>query len=174
MSGSTPPERVSLRLNAAKKALGSNTPPSTKNKPKGKTKNNAESHNHTGSIISYEDPETKRRGYGNVGKWLKDKAVYEVDFTFIDMEDPYEQLDHCPLAFVEKHLVDEGMGRAWLDALKKQVEQDTPETAKTRRKKRHPKTIHETQFDHADSGPSLEGAGHKTTKKRKKASFRRV
>ena len=58
-------------------------------------------------------------GYGNVGKWLKDKAVYEVDFTFIDMEDPYEQLDHCPLAFVETHLVDSGMGRAWLDALKK-------------------------------------------------------
>ena len=168
MSGTTPPERQSLRLNAAKKAQGSTTPPSTKNKPKGKTKNTAESHNHTGSIISYEDPETKRRGgYGNVGKWLKDKAVYEVDFTFTDMEDPYEQLDHCPLAFVEAHLVENGMGRAWLDALKKQMALDTPETAKKRRKKRHTKTSQETPIDPEHSGPLLDGSAPKITKKRK-------
>ena len=105
MSGATPPERTSLRLNAAKKAQDGKSPPPTNKKTKEKTKSNGESHNHTGSIMSYECPETKRMGYGNVGKWLKDKAVYEVDFTFIDMEDPYEQLDHCPLAFVETHLV---------------------------------------------------------------------
>ena len=155
MSGATPPERTSLRQIAAKKAKDGKTPSPTNKKTKGKTKSNGESHNHTGSIMSYECPETKRMGYGNVGKWLKDKAVYEVDFTFIDMEDPYEQLDHCPLAFVETHLVESGMGRAWLDALKKQMETDSPDTARRRRNKRHPKTVRETQLDHTDAGPSL-------------------
>ena len=172
MSGATPPERTSLRLNAAKKAPGGNTPPPTNKKTKEKTKNNGESHNHTGSIMSYEDPETKRRGYGNVGKWLKDKAVYEVDFTFIDMEDPYEQLDHCPLAFVETHLVDTGMGRAWLDALKKQMATDSPDTARRRRTKRHHKTVRETQLDHTDAGPSLDGSGNNKTNKRKRRQLR--
>ncbi len=109
------PERQSARLNPGKKPHGSDSA-SKNNKPKGKTKNTSELHSYTGSIMSYEDPETKRPGYGTVGRWRIRDAVYEVDFTFSDMQDPYEQVDDCPLAFVDAHLVEEGMGRpsmAW-------------------------------------------------------------
>ncbi len=135
MSGTTP-ERQSLRLNPGKRPHGSDSA-SKNNKPKDKKKRHFRTTLLPWSILSYEDPKTKRPGYGTVGRWRKQDAVYEVDFTFSAMEDQYEQVDDCPLAFVEAHLVEEGMGRAWLGAVKKQMAQDSPATAKKRGEKRH-------------------------------------
>ncbi len=81
MSGSTP-ERQSLRLNPGKKPHGSDSA-SKNNKPKEKKKGTSAPHNYTGSIMSYEDQETKRPGYGTVGRWRKHDAVYEMDFDRI-------------------------------------------------------------------------------------------
>ncbi len=123
--------------------------------------------------MSYEDQESKRPGYGTVGTWRINDAVYEVDFTFSDMQDPYEQVDDCPLAFVEAHLVEEGMGRAWLEAVKKQMALDSPATAKKRRKKRHNKVNQDTHTHLPASSTQLQGSGQTKPKKTKTTSCRR-
>lgn len=87
-------------------------------------------HNHTGSYLSYADPKSERAGYGRVGRWDNEKAIYEVVFTFSDGKEPYEHLDLCPLHFVEKHLVAPEVGHAWLEALNRHTETDSPKTKK--------------------------------------------
>jgi hypothetical protein len=164
MSASTP-ERQSARLNPGKKPHGPDSA-SKNNNQKGKKNNTSELHNYTGNIMSYEDQESQRPGYGTVGKWRKNDAVYEVDFTFSDMQDPYEQVDNCTLAFVEAHLVEEGMGRAWLEAVKKQLAIDTPRTAKKRRQKRHNKVLKDTHTPVPASTTQLQGSGQTNPKKR--------
>ena len=164
MSASTP-ERQSARLNPGKKPHGSDSA-SKNNNQKGKKNNTSELHNYTGNIMSYEDQESQRPGYGTVGKWRKNDAVYEVDFTFSDMQDPYEQVDNCTLAFVEAHMVEIGMGQAWLEAVKKQLAIDTPRTAKKRRQKRHNKVLKDTHTPVPASTKQLQGSGQTHPKKR--------
>jgi hypothetical protein len=164
MSASTP-ERQSARLNPGKKPHGPDSA-SKNNNQKGKKNNTSELHNYTGNIMSYEDQESQRPGYGTVGKWRKNDAVYEVDFTFSDMQDPYEQVDNCTLAFVEAHMVEIGMGQAWLEAVKKQLAIDTPRTAKKRRQKRHNKVLKDTHTPVPASTTQLQGSGQTNPKKR--------
>ena len=146
---STTPDRQSLRLNSgAKKTNGPDSATKT-TAPKGQNKTPTMSHHYTGSILSYKENETERSGYGVVGQWRKKQKLYEVQFTFADMEAPFEQVDLCPLQFVETNLIDQEVGRAWLDAVKAQQDLDTPtKGSKKRRNKRFnikDKTVPESQ-----------------------------
>ena len=109
---STTPERQSLRINSATKKTNGPDSATKNTATKGKTKTTAVPHFYTGSIVSYIEPETERSGYGVVGTWRKKQKVYEVHFTFADMQAPFKQVDLCPVTFVEKNLVDQEAGVA--------------------------------------------------------------
>ena len=131
---STTPERQSQRLNSAPKKSNGPDSATKKTAKQPKTKTTAVTHFYTGSILSYTEPETERSGYGTVGTWRRNQKVYEVHFTFADMEPPFKQVDLLPVTFVEKHLVDQEAGAAWLAAAKAQMDQDTPRTKSRKRK----------------------------------------
>ena len=50
------------------------------------------------------------------------------------MQAPFKQLDLCPVTFVEKNLVDQEAGAAWLEAVKAQMDLDTPKSESRKRK----------------------------------------
>jgi hypothetical protein len=44
--------------------------------------------------------------------------------------EPREIVDHCPLHWIDTHLVDANAARIWKAALEKQTSQDSPNTAR--------------------------------------------
>jgi hypothetical protein len=149
---STTPERQSQRLNSAPKKSNGPDSATKKTAKQPKTKTTAVPHFYTGSILSYIEPETERSGYGVVGTWRRNQKVYEVHFTFADMQAPFKQVDLCPVTFVEKNLVDQEAGAAWLAAAKAQMDLDTPQTKS--RKRKNPRHNNKKSLNHKGSPKS--------------------
>jgi hypothetical protein len=97
-----------------------------------------------GSVVRYTDPDTQRTANGIIGRYNKEAKKYEVDFTFLDGEAPKTSIDFCTYEWIEEHMIDNDTARAWIEAVDKAFEIDSPNRKKNEKlpvKKKDPPTI---------------------------------
>jgi hypothetical protein len=85
---------------------------------------------YTNCVLSYNCPETDRPGHGIVGEYVKKQKLFVVNFTFLDNEAPYTQVDMLPLRFLRSHLVDANTAQTWIDEVERHKNIDSPATRK--------------------------------------------